>query len=106
MIISLILMIAVTVVAVMFSLENVTLIRITFFGYPMDGTSGSFMLIALGVGVLIAMILMLPSLIGNGLKLMRHKRKLAEYEQQPARKPRKNVAPKDKQPSVEDDANA
>lgn len=82
MIISLILMIAVTIVAVMFSLENVALIRIIFFGYPIDGSSGSFMLIALGAGVLIGILLMLPSFIGTSWALMRHKRKLAEFDQE------------------------
>jgi len=86
MIISLILMIAFTAVAVMFSLENVAMIHITFFGYPVDGSSGIFMLIALGVGVLMGVILMLPSFIGNSWALMRHKRKLAEFEQNPPRK--------------------
>jgi len=58
MIITLILTIAVTIIAVMFSLENVTMIHIKFFGYPIDGSSGLLMLIALGVGVLVGMLLM------------------------------------------------
>ncbi|MBI1793561.1 MAG: LapA family protein [Chloroflexi bacterium] len=86
MIITLILTIVVTIIAVMFSLENVTIIRITFFGYPVDGSSGLLMLIALGVGVLLGIILMIPSLIGNSWALMRHKRRIAEFEQTPPRK--------------------
>ncbi len=94
MIISLILMIVVSIVAVMFSLENVTMIHITFFGYPVDGSSGLLMLIALGVGILIGVILMLPSLIGNSWALMRHKRKLAEFEQNtPRRSAKKKQTP-------------
>ncbi len=64
------------------------MIHITFFVYPIDGSSGLLMLIALGVGALLGVILMLPSLIGNSWALMRHKRKLAKFEQQPAKKPR------------------
>lgn len=86
MIFTLILTIAVTIVAVMFSLENTTMIHMTFFGYPVDGSSGLLMLIALGVGVLVGVILMVPSLIGRSWALMRHKRKLAELEQAPPRR--------------------
>jgi len=80
-------MIAVTVVTDMFSLENATIIHVMFLGYPIDGSSGLLMLIVLGVGVLLGVILMLLSFIGNSWALMRHKRKLAEFEQQPAKKP-------------------
>lgn len=92
MIVTLILTIAVAIVAVMFSLENAAMIRITFFGYPVDGPSGLLMLIALGVGVLLGVILMIPSLIGRSWALMRHKRKLAEFEQTPPEKPAKKKA--------------
>ncbi len=90
MIITLILTIAVTIAAVVFSLENVTIIHITFFGYPVDGSAGLFILIALGVGVLLGVLLMLPPLIGNSWALMRHKRKLADLEQDTLKKTEQN----------------
>jgi len=92
MILSLLLTIAVTIVAVMFSLENTTMIHITLFGYPVDGSSGLLMLIALAVGVLLGVLLMVPSLIGRSWALMRHRRKIAELEQGP--QPKKTPAKK------------
>ena len=92
MIISLILMIVVSIVAVMFSLENVTMIRVSFFGYPIDGPSGLFMLISLGIGVLLGALLMAPALIGRNWALMRHKRKIADLEQKPPKRTAKKKA--------------
>jgi uncharacterized integral membrane protein len=86
MIFSLILTLIVTIVAVMFSLENTTMIQISFFGYPVQGPDGLFMLIALGVGVLVGVILMIPSLIGRSWTVMQHRRKIAELEQNPPRR--------------------
>lgn len=86
MIISLILTLVVVTVAVMFSLENTTMIQITFFGYPVQGPEGLFMLISLGVGIVMGVILMVPSIIGRSWALAQHRRKLAELEQNPPRR--------------------
>jgi putative membrane protein len=81
MIITLILSIALAIVAVFFSLENTTQIQVSFFGYPVQGPDGLFMLISLGVGALLGVIVMIPSLIGRSWTLMQHKRRIAKLEQ-------------------------
>ncbi len=82
MIVSLILTLVVVIVAVMFAVENTNLVQITFYNYALQGPVGLFMLIALGVGVLLGILLMLPALIGRSLAVMQHKRRIAKLERQ------------------------
>jgi len=86
MIVSLILTLVTVIVAVMLALENTTMVQVTFFGYPVQGAVGLFMLIALGVGVVLGVLLMLPSLIGRSWTVMQSKRKIAQLEYKPSRK--------------------
>ncbi len=86
MILSLILTLAAAVVAVMLALENTTMVQVTFFGYAVQGAIGLFMLIALGIGVVLGILLMLPSLIGHSWTVMQSKRKIAQLEYKPSRK--------------------
>ncbi len=86
MILSLILTLAAAVVAVMLAMENTTMVQVTFFGYAVQGAIGLFMLIALGIGVVLGILLMLPSLIGHSWTVMQSKRKIAQLEYKPSRK--------------------
>jgi len=86
MIVSLILTLAIAILAVMITLENTTMVQVTFFGYPVQGAVGLFMLIALGVGVLLGILLMVPSLIGRSWTVMQSRRKIAQLEYKPSRK--------------------
>jgi uncharacterized integral membrane protein len=80
MIISLIITLAAVIVAVVIALENTTMVQMTFFGYPVQGAVGLFMLIALAVGVILGIIVMLPTLIGHSWAVMQSKRKIAQLE--------------------------
>jgi uncharacterized integral membrane protein len=86
MIVSLILTLVAVILAVMIALENTTLVQVTFFGYGVQGAVGLFLLIALGVGVVLGILLMLPALIGHSLTAMQSKRKIAQLEYKPSRK--------------------
>ncbi|MFZ1041270.1 MAG: LapA family protein [Anaerolineales bacterium] len=86
MIVSLILTLVAVILAVMIALENTTLVQVTFFGYGVQGAVGLFLLIALGVGVVLGILLMLPALIGHSLTAMQSKRKIAQLEYKPPRK--------------------
>lgn len=86
MIVSLILTLVAVILAVMIALENTTMAQVTFFGYAVQGPIGIFMLIALGVGVVLGILLMLPSLIGRSWTVMQNKRKIAQLEYKPSRK--------------------
>jgi uncharacterized integral membrane protein len=82
MIVSLIVIVVVTIVSVMFALDNTTMVRVSLLGYPVDGAIGLFMLIALGLGLLLGILLMAPPLIGRSWALELHKRRLAKLEEQ------------------------
>lgn len=83
MIISLILTLVVTIVGVMFALENAEVVRVMFYGYPVDGAVGLFVLIAFGIGVVMGVLLMIPSLIGRSFANARNRRRIAELEAKP-----------------------
>jgi putative membrane protein len=80
MLISLIVAVAVTILAVFFASYNPTMVSVNFFGYPVQGTVGLLMVVALGIGVIVGVLLMLPSVISRSWALMRHKRKLQELQ--------------------------
>jgi putative membrane protein len=80
MLISLIVAVAVTILAVFFASYNQTVASVNLFGYTVQGTIGLLMVVALGIGVLLGVLLMLPSVISRSWALMRHKRKLQELQ--------------------------
>ena len=80
MIISLIVAIAVTILVVYFASFNLTVVTVNLFGYSVQGTVGLLMVVALGIGVLVGVLLMLPTVISRSWALMRHKRKLQELQ--------------------------
>jgi uncharacterized integral membrane protein len=86
MLISIILLIAISIVGVILALENAQHVSLTFFSYPIDGPVGVFLLIALGIGILLGILLMIPSLVGKSWSAFRQQRKIAELEKKPARK--------------------
>ena len=94
MIISVLLTFAVAIVAVMFALENPEVVSVTFFGTPVEGAVGLFLLIALGVGILLGILLMLPSLVGRTITVVRTKRKISELEAKPKEEKPKEEKPK------------
>ena len=51
-----------------------------------SGGGWNFLLIALGVGVVLGILLMVPALIGHSLVAMQSKRKIAQLEYKPSRK--------------------
>jgi hypothetical protein len=80
MLISLVLAVAVTILAVFFATYNLTVIHVNLFGYPVTGTVGVIIVVALGMGVLLGVVLMLPALISRSWALMRHKRKIQDLQ--------------------------
>jgi uncharacterized membrane protein YciS (DUF1049 family) len=86
MVISLILVVAVTILAVFFSSYNQIMVEVNFFGYPVQGTIGLMMVLAVGVGVIVGVLIMLPGVISRNWALFRHKKKIEELQQKPARK--------------------
>lgn len=86
MILSLIFVIIVSIGAVFFALQNNQLVDISLFGYPVSGAIGLFLLIAVGIGILLGVILMLPGLIKRNWSLSRQQKQIANLAQKPAKK--------------------
>ncbi len=80
MIVSLILIVVVTILAVYFSTFNQAVITVNLFGYPVDGPTGLFLVLALGIGALIGVLIMVPSVVSRSWTLMKHKRRVRELE--------------------------
>ena len=80
MIFTLIIALAIAILAVFFALENTMMVTVSFFGYAVDGSLALFLLIALGAGVLIGVLLMVPGRIKSGLSHARSRRKISDLE--------------------------
>jgi uncharacterized integral membrane protein len=78
---SLVIMVAVAILAVLFATYNPTLVEIDLFGYALQGTIGLFLVVALGVGVLVGVIVMLPSLWKRSFDIHRQRKQMEELSQ-------------------------
>jgi len=81
MLLSLIMAIAVSIVAVFFALENTEPITVSVFGYPLNGASGVLLLGALAIGVLVGSLIMMPALVTRSITIARLRRRLTEVDQ-------------------------
>ena len=86
MLFSLIITLLITIGAVFFASYNHTMTRINLFGYGIDGEVGLFMIVAIGIGILLGVIIMLPSVWKRSWAITRQQREINELSQQPARK--------------------
>lgn len=84
MLLSLILLIIVCIVGVMLAMENIQRVSLTFFNYPVEGPVGLFLLTALGLGIILGILLMIPSLVSKSWSVIRQQRRIAELENKPA----------------------
>jgi uncharacterized membrane protein len=89
MIISLIIFVILSVLAAYFASNNLTVIDVSLLGYPLKGTTGTLIVSALGLGVLLGVLMMLPALISRSWAVIRHRRKLQDLQDQQLRAQRK-----------------
>jgi putative membrane protein len=80
MVIALILALVIAIVMVFFALENPVMVSVSFFGYAVEGSLALFILAAMGVGVLIGLLLMIPGRIRSGLSNARNRKKIVALE--------------------------
>lgn len=79
MFISLIVFVILSVLAAYFASNNLTPITVNLLGYPLKGMTGTIIVTALGAGVLLGILIMLPALISRSWSEMRQRRKLQDY---------------------------
>jgi len=80
MIVALILALAFAIAAVIFALQNPTVVTVSLFGYPVEGSLALFILIAVSVGILIGVLIMTPGRIKSGLTNARNRKKIGSLE--------------------------
>lgn len=77
----LILALILVALVVIFALQNTVVIPVTFLMWTFHGSLALVLLIALAVGVLIALLTSLPSLVKNSLTIRSHKKKISAIEE-------------------------
>ena len=79
-IIILILALAFAILAVIFALENPVLVTMSFFGREVEGSLALFILLGMFLGVLIGMLVMMPSTVKHSLELRNHRKRIGDLE--------------------------
>ena len=77
---SLVIVIGVAILAVYFSSYNQTVVEIDLFGYAIQGTTGLLLISALGIGILLGVIVMLPSVWKRSFAIQRQRKKIEEMD--------------------------
>jgi uncharacterized integral membrane protein len=80
MVFALILALVMAIVMVFFALENPTMVTVSFFGYAVQGSLALFIMVAMGIGVLIGLLVMIPGRIKSGLANTRNRKKIGSLE--------------------------
>ncbi len=86
MLVSLVLAVALTVFAAYFATNNPTVIQINLLGYPVRQTTGILIVSALGLGMLLGILVMLPAVVSRSWALIRHKRQMQDWQDNLGRK--------------------
>jgi hypothetical protein len=97
MILTMIAIVIVAVLAVFFASYNTGMIEVLFFGFPVQGTIGVFLVLALALGVILGILIMLPGMIGRSWSLSKEKKRVAELEGRQYREPEADFPPPGKQ---------
>ncbi len=93
MLLSLVLAVVFSILAVFFANYNQTVVQVSLFGYPAKGSLGLVIVISVGVGVLLGVLVMLPSMISRSWALIRHKRKIEDLQNALQPPPQKEIPP-------------
>jgi len=80
MIFALILALAIAIMAVVFALQNPTIVTVSLFGYPVEGSLALVILVAVAVGIVIGVLVMAPGRIKSSLSNARNRKKISSLE--------------------------
>lgn len=80
MVFALVLALIIAILMVFFALENPMMVTVSFFGYAVQGSLALIIMVAMGVGVLIGVLVMLPGRIKSGLSNARHRKRIGVLE--------------------------
>ena len=80
MLLSLVVAVVFSVVAVFFANDNQTIVQINLLGLQLSGKLGMIIVVAFGFGALMGLVLMLPPYLTQGWSLIRARRKVEDLE--------------------------
>jgi uncharacterized integral membrane protein len=78
MLLSMIIAVTLSIVAVFFANYNRGIVEVNIFGYSVSGTLGIVLVVALGVGVVLGIATSMPMVIGRSWQLIRLRRELED----------------------------
>jgi uncharacterized integral membrane protein len=78
MLLSMIIAVTLSIVAVFFANYNRAIVEVNIFGHSVSGTLGIVLVVALGVGVLLGIATSMPMVIGRSWQLIRLRRELED----------------------------
>jgi hypothetical protein len=84
MIVPLILIVVLSILAIFFTNSNQTMIEVIVFGYTIKSTVGLLLAGALGIGIVLGILSMLPAVGKRSFDLIKHKEELAQMKQKEA----------------------
>ncbi|HVN15095.1 MAG TPA: lipopolysaccharide assembly protein LapA domain-containing protein [Anaerolineales bacterium] len=68
------------VFSVIFALQNPVVVTATFFSFQMKGPLALFVLAGIGIGLVIGILVMLPSALKNAVVISRHRKQIGNLE--------------------------
>jgi uncharacterized integral membrane protein len=80
MVVSLILALAFAIVAVIFALQNTTVVTVSFFALSFEGSLALVILVVVAVGILIGVLVMTPGRVKSSLSNARNRKRIGELE--------------------------
>ncbi len=86
MILPLIMILVVAILAIFFTNANQAVIQVIVFGHIIKSATGLLLVGALGIGIVLGILSMLPSVLKRSLDVLRHKEELAQMKQKEAAK--------------------
>lgn len=69
------------ILAVIFTIQNITVITVVFFGWQLTGSLALILMLAILSGILITLLLVLPQSIGNYFKYRRYEKEIQKLEE-------------------------
>ena len=88
-------------VAVMFSLQNITVVTVSFFSWQLEGSLAVILLLAIASGILVCLLILLPGTIQTSFRLRAMKKQNEKLEEELRKQKELTVFAKDVPPTEE-----
>lgn len=89
-------------VAVVFSLQNVAVVTVTFFQWQLDGSLAVILILAIITGILVCLLILLPGTIQTSFRLRSLKKENKKLEEELRRQKEMRVFDKHVEPTKQD----